>query len=107
MKLLISIATISLLGACQVQDPAYIMQPVEECGYVDEHVYGLVNRPTNDEEIVIGALVGGVIGKELIGNNGGAILGALVGGGIAQQNRVVERAVVSRNPVWRCKTVYR
>ena len=86
MKLLISIATISLLGACQVQDPAYIMQPVEECGYVDEHVYGLVNRPTNDEEIVIGALVGG---------------------GIAQQNRVVERAVVSRNPVWRCKTVYR
>jgi uncharacterized protein YcfJ len=83
------------------------MQPVEECGYINERVYGLVNRPTNDEEIVVGALVGGVIGKELSGGNGGAILGALIGGSIAQQNRVVERTVVSRNPVWRCKTTYR
>ena len=108
MKVAFALVAAIGLSACQTtQQPAYVMHPVEECGYVDEPVYGLLNRPTSDGEILLGALVGGVIGKELTDKDGGAVVGALLGGSVAQQNRVVERTVVGTNRVYKCQTIFK
>lgn len=109
MKVTFIIAAVSLLSACQLQQqqPAYVMYPVDECGYVNEPVYGLVNRPTSDGEVLLGAVLGGALGKGLTDNNGVAVFGAVLGGSIAHQNRVTERAVIGANRVYKCQTVYR
>jgi uncharacterized protein YcfJ len=107
----IAIAGVALatLTACQttVQQPAKVLYPVERCGYVEEPVYGVLDRPTSDGEVLGGAVIGGVIGNQLSDKTPlGTVVGAIVGGAIVNGQRVQEGVVVGTNRVYRCQTVY-
>ncbi len=60
---------------------AYVDVPEARCYDVSVPVYNNI-RPSNSD-VLVGAIVGGVIGKEIANNDGGAILGALIGSSIA------------------------
>jgi uncharacterized protein YcfJ len=81
------------------------MYPIERCGYIDQPVYGVLDRPASQGEVLGGAAIGGVIGNRLTDDAGGAIIGALIGGGLANQRRQ-ERVIVDYEKVYRCQTVY-
>ena len=106
----IAIAGVALatLTACQttVQQPAKVLYPVERCGYVEEPVYGVLDRPTSDGEVLGGAVIGGVIGNQLSDDPIGTVVGAIIGGTIVNGQRVQEGVVVGTNRVYRCQTVY-
>ena len=107
MKYLIIGASILALAGCQTttQSPAYVMKPVEKCGYVDVPVYGILDRPASGGEIAGGAVIGGVIGNRLTDDAGGAIIGALIGGSVANQRRQ-EQVIIDYKREWQCRTVY-
>jgi uncharacterized protein YcfJ len=107
-NLLIAAAGLVFLAGCQttVQQPARILHPVEKCGYVNKPVYGVLDRPASDGEVLGGAVIGGVIG-DAVGDNGAAtVMGAIIGGAIASNQRKQERVVVGSERVWQCQTVY-
>ena len=105
-KALLLVVPLALAG-CQTttQAPAYVMKPVEKCGYVDVPVYGILDRPASGGEIAGGAVIGGVVGNKLTNDAGGAILGALIGGSIANQ-RKQEQVIIDYKREWQCRTVY-
>jgi uncharacterized protein YcfJ len=106
---LIAVAALALAG-CQTtisQAPAKVMYPVEKCGYVNEPIYGILDRPASRGEIIGGAAVGGIVGNVITDGNGvGTALGAIVGGAIANNQRVQSQVVVDSKRVYRCRTVY-
>lgn len=137
MKILFAIATIPFLAACQTtvtsasahqshhhraqkapvvvyqnhnrrnKAPARVLKPVEVCDYIDEPVYGILDRPTSGNEVLLGAIIGGVIGKKTMKSDGGAVVGALIGGSLTDGQRVQERTVVGTNRVYKCEIVYK
>jgi uncharacterized protein YcfJ len=59
-------------------------------------VYGQVQAPKDPGAVIGGAIAGGVIGKIVTDNDGGAAVGALIGGAIAnenQQNNTVTKVI--------------
>ena len=108
-KIVIAGVALATLTACQttVQQPAKVLYPVEKCGYVEEPVYGVLDRPTSDGEVLGGAVIGGVIGNKVTDGDGlGTVLGAIVGSTIVNGQRVQEGVVVDTKRVYRCQTVY-
>ena len=55
--------------------------PVARCS----EVYG--NVPSSSGDVLAGAIIGGIIGKELADHDRGAIAGAIIGGAIANNGR--------------------
>lgn len=108
-KIVITGVALATLTACQttVQQPAKVLYPVEKCGYVEEPIYGVLDRPTSDGEVLGGAVIGGVIGNQVTDGDGlGTVIGAIIGGVIVDGQRVQEGVVVGTKKVWRCQTVY-
>jgi len=107
-NIVIAGVALATLTACQttVQQPAKVLYPVERCGYVEEPVYGVLDRPTSDGEVLGGAVIGGVIGNQLTDDPIGTVVGAIIGGTIVNGQRVQEGVVVGTNRVYRCQTVY-
>jgi len=107
-NIVIAGVALATLTACQttVQQPAKVLYPVERCGYVEEPVYGVLDRPTSDGEVLGGAVIGGVIGNQLSDDPIGTVVGAIIGGTIVNGQRVQEGVVVGTNRVYRCQTVY-
>ena len=71
-------------------------------------IYGQAQAPKDPGAVIGGAIVGGVIGKIVIDNDGGAAVGALIGGAIAnenQQNSTVTKVVGYENTT-DCKDRY-
>lgn len=97
-----------ILAGCQTttQYPARVLHPVEKCGYVDAPVYGVLDRPASQGEVLGGAVIGGVIGNAIDNNGPAAVLGAIIGGSVASNQRKQESVVVGTKRVWRCQTVY-
>ncbi|CUI62383.1 hypothetical protein [Cognatishimia activa] len=56
------------------------------------------------EKVIGGAVIGGVIGKVITDNNGGAAAGALIGGAIGHENS--RRTVTKYKTVETCQKVY-
>jgi uncharacterized protein YcfJ len=59
-------------------------------------IYGQVQAPKDPGAVIGGAIAGGVIGKIVTDNDGGAAVGALIGGAIAnenQQNNTVTKVI--------------
>lgn len=96
------------LAGCQTttQSPARVLMPVEECGYVQVPIYGVLDRPASGGEVAGGAVIGGLIGNRLTDDAGGAIVGALIGGSLANQ-RKQEQVIVDYKTEWQCRTVYK
>jgi uncharacterized protein YcfJ len=63
---------------------AYVDVPEARCYDVSVPIYQNVG-PSNGD-VLAGAIIGGLIGKEITNNDGGAILGALIGTSIASDN---------------------
>jgi len=107
-NIVIAGVALATLTACQttVQQPAKVLYPVERCGYVEEPVYGVLDRPTSDGEVLGGAVIGGVIGNQLTDDPIGTVVGAIIGGTIVNGQRVQEGVVVDTKRVYRCQTVY-
>jgi hypothetical protein len=107
MKRLMLLAPLALM-ACQTTtaDPARVLYPVEQCGYENEPIYGVLDRPASTGEIVGGAVIGGVIGNQITNDPAGTIVGAIIGGAVTNQRRQ-EQVVVGSKKVYRCRTVYR
>tara|TARA_R110000782_G_scaffold253830_1_gene342080 strand:- start:216 stop:548 length:333 start_codon:yes stop_codon:yes gene_type:complete len=109
MKYITMTAAALVLAGCQMsnQAPARILHPVERCGYVQVPVYGVLDRPASNGEVVGGAVIGGVIGNHISnGDNAGTLIGALIGGAIAGDQRKQERVIVDQATKYRCQTVY-
>jgi len=71
-------------------------------------IYGQAQAPKDPGTVIGGAIVGGVIGKIVTDNDGGAAVGALIGGAIAnenQQNSTVTKVVGYENTT-DCKDRY-
>ena len=98
------------LAACQsTSEPARVMYPVEKCGYVNEPIYGILDRPASEGEVVGGAVIGGLIGNQFGDGDGKAamtVLGAIAGGSIASE-RKQESVVVGHKKVYKCYTEYK
>lgn len=110
-NLLIVAASTLILAGCQTTTnpanyPARVLHPVEKCGYVDEPVYGVLDRPASQGEVLGGAVVGGVIGNAIDNNATTTVIGAIIGGAVANNQRKQEPVVVGTKRVWRCQTVY-
>lgn len=99
------------LAACQATTgPARVLYPVEVCGYVDEPIYGYIDRPASQEEIIAGSVLGGAIGNQFGDGDGRVamtVIGALVGGNIAAGQRQTEPAIVGYNKVHQCRIEYK
>ena len=89
MKPLLIISALALAG-CQTTiaqtGPARVLKPVERCGNVQIPIYGILDRPSSDGEVLGGAIIGGVIGSVIIGN---VIIGNVIGSFIG--NVVISR----------------
>ena len=71
-------------------------------------IYGQAQAPKDPGAVIGGAIVGGMIGKIVTDNDGGAAVGALIGGAIAnenQQNSTVTKVVGYENTT-DCKDRY-
>ena len=106
MKRLILLAPLALM-ACQttMADSARILYPVEQCGYENEPIYGVLDRPASTGEVVGGVVIGGLIGNKITNDPAGTIVGAIIGGA-ATNHRRQEQVVVGSKKVYRCRTVY-
>lgn len=104
---LLVVAAVFLAGCQTTQYPARVLHPVERCGYVNEPVYGVLDRPASGGEVAGAAVIGGAIGNVVSDHNPAAtVMGAIIGGAIANNQRVQEPVVVGQKKVWRCQTVY-
>ena len=59
-----------------------VTMPVTRCS----EVYGYTQNPSSGD-VLTGAIIGGLIGKELADHDRGAIAGAIIGGAIANNGR--------------------
>lgn len=111
---LIAVSSAILLAGCQTTmgdrgGPARVLTPETVCEFEKVPVYGVVDRPASDGEVLGGAIVGGVIGNQFgkgDGNVAMTILGAIVGGNAAS-TRKVEQAIIGYRTEKICKTVYK
>jgi gas vesicle protein len=63
-----------------------------------------VSTGAKPEEVLGGALIGGVLGKAATGDNGGAAVGAIIGGAVA--NEKGKKTVTKYRDVETCREVY-
>lgn len=106
-KLLLVIAVLAVAGCQTTQQPARVLYPVEKCGYVNQPVYGVLDRPASDGEVAGGAVIGGVIANQISDHDPAAtVIGAIIGGAVAGNQRRQESVVVGQERVWQCRTVY-
>ena len=108
-KLLLILPIIALAGCQTTQQPAQVLLPVENCGMFQVPVYGILDRPSSDGEILGGAVVGGVIGNQFgkgDGNTAMTILGAIDGRSAVANDRKEERVIVRYESRYECRTEY-
>ena len=106
-KILLLLAAAAVAGCQTTAQPARVLYPVERCGYVNQPVYGVLDRPTSGGEVAGGAVIGGVIANQISDHNPAAtVLGAIIGGAVANSQRVQTPVVVGQKKVWQCQTVY-
>lgn len=98
MKLLIAAAT-TVLVASQAYAGSYEVRCVTKKVPYQETVKG-----GNPENVIGGAIVGGVIGKVVTKKNAGAAAGAIIGGAVA--NETSKRTVTKYRDVETCSNVF-
>lgn len=112
---LITVASVVALAGCSSTTmidrggPARVLTQQTVCGLEQVPVYGLVDRPASDGEVLGGAIVGGVIGNQFgkgDGNIAMTIIGAIAGGNTASA-RKREQAIVSYRTENVCRKVYK
>ena len=103
-----------VLAGCQTTTyeaaaPARILKPVEVCNDVKVPIYGVLDRPASDGEVLSGAIIGGVIGNQLGNGDGKAattFLGAIIGANAQQNTRRQEKVIVDYKIINQCRTIY-
>lgn len=85
-----------------------VTMPVEHCNEYQVPIYGTVTgQGATGGDVLAGMIIGGLLGKGITGDDGGAAAGAVMGGVIAadQNNRNTQVVTGHRTEV-RCETVY-
>ena len=82
--------------------------PRQSCSYVKVPIYQTVQRQGDASQgALLGMILGGIIGKELTGDNGGRNAGVVIGGLVgADKSAGKEQIITGYKDQKQCKTVY-
>lgn len=64
-------------------NPTY--RNVKQCKWVNVPIYGNGSRG-NEGDVIVGAIIGGILGKQITQDDGGAVVGAIIGGAIGSNH---------------------
>ena len=77
--------------------------PIKVCRDEEIPIYGNINRNTdNSGNVLLGMILGGVSGKVITGEDGGAAVGAIAGGLIGANNNNSDNQIVGFRTVKTC-----
>lgn len=85
-----------------------VTHPVEHCTEHEVPIYGTVQgQGATGGDVLAGMIIGGLLGKGITGDDGGAAAGAVMGGVIAaDQNNRSNQVITGYRIEVRCETVY-
>jgi len=85
-----------------VHSYAYVDLPENRCYDVSVPVYG--SRNPSSDDVLLGMIIGGALGKVITGDNNGAIVGAFIGGVSSSGNTI--RVQVGTRIERQCEKIY-
>ena len=80
--------------------------PEQSCGVVDVPIYGNVGGGASTGDVLKGAILGGIIGNNIKGENGGGAAGAVIGGILGAEKGKSKQGIVGYKQEHRCSTTY-
>jgi uncharacterized protein YcfJ len=82
-------------------------RPVEKCQDVEVPIYGRTQNGDAGANALAGMIIGGLLGKGVTGDDGGAAAGAVIGGVIGANNSQGNRVITGYRQERQCQTTYR
>ncbi len=80
--------------------------PEQTCRVVDVPIYGNVGNAPSTGDVLTGAIIGGIIGNNLKGEDGGGAAGAVLGGILGAEKSKNRQGIVGYRQEHQCSTTY-
>mgnify|MGYP001271245629 CR=1 FL=1 len=82
-------------------------RPVEKCRNVEVPIYGRTQNGDAGANALAGMIIGGLLGKGVTGDDGGAAAGAVIGGIVGANNAQGNQVITGYRQERQCQTSYR
>lgn len=92
-------------GASEMWQTRIVTVPEQSCRIVDVPVYGDVGGGASTGDVLKGAILGGLIGNNIKGENGGGAAGAVIGGILGAEKGKNKQGIVGYRQQQECTTI--